>query len=131
MRTSSPSSLPLSSATEIISSTEPGKGLAIREALAEPAALLHALDGLRDGVHEDLVADGAARDVQAMHQRHARAEQRAEHPAETRHRKLRDERADQRRAQNQPSQTRLPFSEETRCAPERRCRPAPAATNNP
>ena len=85
--------------------------LAIRQALAEPAALLHALDGLGDGVHENLVADGAAGDVQALHERHARAEQRAEHPAESRHGELRDERADERRLQNHPSQMRLPFSE--------------------
>ena len=102
MRTSSSSSLPLSSATEIISSTEPGnRPLQSARLCAEPAALLHALDGLRHGVHENLVADGLARDVQALHQRHARAEQRAEHPAESRHGELRDQRADQRRLQNQ------------------------------
>ena len=65
---------------------------------AELAALLHALDGLRNGVHENLVADGFAGDVQAVHERHAGAEQRAEHPAEARHGELRDERPDNGRA---------------------------------
>ena len=70
--------------------------LAFREALTEPAALLHALNGFRNGVHEGLVADGFARDIQALHQRHTGAEQRPEHPAETCHGKLRHQRADQR-----------------------------------
>ena len=70
---------------------------AIREALTKASTLLHAFDRLADGVHENLIADGAARNIQAMHERHARANQGAQHPAETRHGKLRDERADQRR----------------------------------
>ena len=41
------------------------KIFALRQAFAEMSALLHALDGLRDRVHENLVADGTARDVQA------------------------------------------------------------------
>src|ERR1035437_2199677 len=76
------------------------KDFAVREALAEPSALLHALDGLADGIHENLVADGPARDVEAVNQRHTGAEQCAQHPAEARHRKLSDERADDRRFQN-------------------------------
>ena len=106
--------------------------LAVRQALAEPAALLHALDGLRHGIHENLVADGFARDVQALHQRHARAEQRAQHPAEPRHGKLRDQRPDQRRLQHQAFPRRAgPFPKRTRCAPESRRPPGPAATNKP
>ena len=108
------------------------KNLAIREALAEPSALLHALDGLADGVHENLVADGAARDVQAVHERHARADQRAEHPAEARHRKLRDERADQRRFQNQALPDALAFfGSEPGAHQKNDGHDQPAATNNP
>ncbi len=126
MRTSSASSLPLSSATEIISSTEPEKSALQSARLwpSRPPCCTRSMD-CADGVHENLVADGTARDVQAMHQRHARAEQRAEHPAETRHRKLRDERADQRRLAK-PCLPRCAclFRKQTRCAPENRCRPA-------
>ena len=88
------------------------KILALRQALAEPAALLHALDGLGDGIHENLVADGFARDVQALHQRHARAEQRARASGKNAPSQIAPTSGPTSGARNTiPSQTRLPFSE--------------------
>ena len=82
---------------------------AIGQALAESPALLHALDGLAHGIHQDLVADGAPGDIQTLDQLNARADQRAEHPAKPRHGKLRDQRSDQRRFQNEPLPTAPAF----------------------
>ena len=95
------------------------KDLCIPRGFGRAVRLAARVRWIRDGVHENLVADRTARDVQALHQRHARADQRAEHPAKARHRKLRDQRPDERRF----SKSSLPrcaglFPKQTRCAPE-------------
>src|SRR5436190_19325925 len=73
--------------------------LAVGEALAELATLLNAADGVSDGIHEDLITDGFARDVQTLDQWDTRAEESAEHAAEAGHRELGDQRADDIRTQ--------------------------------
>ena len=80
-----------------------------RVRLTEPAALLHGLNRFFHRIHQDLIADGFARYVQTLNQRHARAEQGAQHPAETRHGELRGQGANERRTEQKSFPDTLAF----------------------
>ena len=94
---------------------------AIGQAGAQLRAFLDAVNGIGNGIHQNLVADGSAGDVEGLDQRHARVEQGSQHAAESGHGELADQRADDRRAQQQAFPFALAFFRlRPICAPRRR-----------